>query len=355
MRSNDPFFFGDGLQATKREEFFRPPTDTHTNASQIGVPNSQSTLSRDQEHATGESQVGAKTQCVANRESQSAHSTSEPDAGATPTTPVPAPTATPTATGNVVADDNFSGRSAIRFGVGERLSLSSTMGTTGPLPSGAGLAWTKRSGLGTLTNSGLNDGNGSFVCGARSGAVILDLTVVGSAMAGTVLDTKNINVVEPNSGRITQKPSTGIWHVNNRASVGFKGEIFVGPNDVSFNQATFSEGAVAGTATGDLSMKNGENHSATGSWLPIGLGNSATGSKMLGQDTISTGQYAPPFPTGGTFHWPIPWQFKVGAEAGKTFTTADHRESVDTAGMATIQKAGSGPFSKNLADPSSSY
>lgn len=349
MRSNDPFFSGDGLQASKRDEFFSPVSATKLNASQAAGPNSLSTISKSAEEA----QIGTKSQCSRCGGSHDQESMSQTDGGTSPA--APAPTAAPTATGNVVANDNFSGRSSVRFGVGERLSLTSTMGTTGPLPSGAGLAWTKRSGLGTLTNSGLNDGNGSFVCGARSGAVVFDLVVVGSTMAGTVMDTKTISVVEPTTGTIRQKPSTGIWHVNNQASVGFKGEIFMGPNDVSFNQATFSEGAVAGTATGDLSMKNGENHSATGSWLPIGMGNSATGSKMLGQDTISTGQYPPPFPTGGTFHWPIPWQFKVGTEPGKTFTTAHHRESVDTAGMATIQKAGSGAFSKNLADPSSSY
>lgn len=349
MRSNDPFFLGDGPQASKREEFFSPASTTKANPAQSAGPNS---ISKSQKCDACEEHSGSIAGSGASRSNQGVRSTSQVDGGTPPV--APAPTAAPTATGNVVANDNFSGRSSVRFGVGERLNLSSSMGTTGPLPSGAGLAWTKRSGLGTLTNSGLNDGSGSFVCGARSGAVVFDLVVVGSAMAGTVMDTKTISVVEPSSGTIRQKPSTGIWHVNNKASVGFKGEIFVGPNDVSFNQATFAEGAVAGIATGDLSMKNGENHSA-GSWLSIGMGNSTTGSKMLGQDTISTGQYTPPFPTGGTFHWPIPWQFKVGAEPGKTFTTADHRESVDTAGMATIQKAGSGAFTKNLADPSSSY
>jgi len=183
--------------------------------------------------------------------------------------------------------------------------------------------------------------------------VTLVLKVVSGSAAGTMVATKTIAIVVPSSAHIVRQPGTNIRHTQGKASVGFKGQIFLAPKDVSFVNIQFREGHAVGSATGFLAFKNGEIHNETPSWLPVGNGNSSTGC-LAAIDTISTGDYSGPF-SNGQFLWPIPWRQRVGSNPETVFMTANHQENVDPTGKATIQKAGSGPFSRALNDPTVTF
>ncbi|MHA7058065.1 eCIS core domain-containing protein [Aquimarina sp. M1] len=276
-----------------------------------------------------------------------------PTTTTTPATP-PSSTAVPTVTGTLTPKDNFTGRSTTQYGVGEEIDLNFTTTATGPLPSGVGLEWTKKSGLGAVVNNSSNNGKGTFTAGDRAGRVELELKVVGGTHAGTVVDTKAFDVVEPSGAYMERTPGTGIWHQQGSASVGFKGDTYYTPKDVSFHYTNMREGSCAGIGTGYFSGDNGQVH-PVGTWLSVGTGNASKGSKDNSTDTVSTGPHTRTPYTAGTFLWPIPWQFKVGSGSAKTLTTANHSEVVDSTGKASISKAGAGPFSKELNDSSSGY
>lgn len=271
----------------------------------------------------------------------------------TPATPA-SNTSVPTATGTLTPKDNFARRSITRYGVGEEIDLDFTTTATGGLPSGVGLEWSKKSGLGTVVNNSSNNGKGTFTAGDRAGRVELELKVVGGANAGTILDTKTLDVVEPDDALMEKATGTNVRHTTGMASAGFKGSIFLRPMDVSFNNVVMREGSVAGVGTGFYARHNGRIHATTGSFPGFGSGNSTKGNKLVVNDTVDTGDDSAPFSV-GVFDWPIPWEFKVGAGAVKQFTTATHHMSTDSSGAATITKKGAGPFTKQVSDPTTSF
>ncbi len=261
--------------------------------------------------------------------------------------------ASPKASGILVPQDNFSGRSNKRYGVGEVLNLSSTVPTSTPLPAGVGLEWKKKSGLGTIANSGANDGKGTFSCGDRAGAVELELVLTGGSIAGTVLDTKKFNVVQPSGSYMIKQPGTNVWHEKGKASIGFKGLSYLLPKDVSFNKIERREGDGKGVGSGFFKRFDGYNH-PIGSWFSVASGDISKGSLVNTVDTVSTGPFDETYST-GAFTWPIKRQFRVGTSAAETFTTANHIMSIDSTGKTTIEKHGAGPYTRELNDPSKSY
>jgi hypothetical protein len=115
------------------------------------------------------------------------------------------------------------------------------------------------------------------------------------------------------------------------------------------------EGSVAGVGSGTYARHNGRVHGTTPSFVPFGPGNSATGNQLGSNDTVDTGDDAGPAFVAGSFSWPIPWEFKVGAGAPKQFTTATHFQTIDAAGATSITKKGAGPFTKVVADPTTTF
>lgn len=82
-------------------------------------------------------------------------------------------------------------------------------------------------------------------------------------------------------------------------------------------------------------------------------GNAQRPSLWSAIDTISTGDYLPPF-SAGTFNWPIPWLFRVAGGNEKEFTIATHHETVTATGATTISKGGVSETTQ-ANDPTSTY
>jgi hypothetical protein len=158
-------------------------------------------------------------------------------------------------------------------------------------------------------------------------------------------------IVAPTSAYMQQQPHTKIYHVQGTCSVGFLGEAFLLPKDVSFSGTQFLEGEAAGIGTGYFASINGEIHPLGGT-TPVSNCNIRTGCKAF--DDLVQMDGPPPF-ADGDFLWPIPWMYVVGTGTPSTFFTANHHQTCDPTGKGTIEKAGAGPFTKLSTDRTSYY
>jgi hypothetical protein len=261
----------------------------------------------------------------------------------------------------LTARDNFTGRNTTKFGVGEIIDLSFVTSPSASAASLGGLQWKLVSGGGTLT--GGTDGLGTYTAPGIAATVVLRLEIASGRGAG-IGQNITITVIPPSGAHLTK--TSGIRHTTGYASVGFKGQPFLEPTDVSFSNILFGEGTVAGVGTGFYSYLNGKVHAPTATFVVIVGCNVTTGCHTSPGvvDTVDTGDCGPlgcsdggpahAF-AAGDFKWPIPWQYQIGAGSKTQFTTATHHQTADAAGTATIEKAGAGPFSKMAGDPTSGY
>lgn len=260
-------------------------------------------------------------------------------------------------TGVLTPADNFAGRSRVRFGVGEVISLSFTSAPAVTAAQLGGLRWFITAGGGTLSGTSGTGGTGTYTAPGAGGTAQLALKIVSGRLAGTVVATRQITIVAPSDALMIRATGTNLEHTNNTWSCGFLGNIFLRPKDVSFQKVEFLEGTVNAVATGYLSNFNGLPHHGNPSWLPFGAGNAANGSQLTGRDHVFTGVKGPPPPPygNGDFLWAIPWFFRVigTAGAGTQFTTANQHHTADPTGQATAAKKGAGPFSRVPGDPTS--
>ena len=256
-------------------------------------------------------------------------------------------------TGVLTPSDNFAGRSNTRFGVGEVINLSFRATPSQTAAQLGGLKWFIDSGGGTLSGTDGNDGRGVYTAPATARSVRLGLKVVSGPNAGSVVATSTITIVAPSDALMVQRPGTFIKHTTGRWSVGFKGNIFLRPTDVSFRGIKWGEGTVAAVATGYLAPLNGKMH-PVGPLIMVGPGDSTKGCQVLGIDTVFSGDGGPPFSV-GDFLWAIPWEFSVGGSPRVSFTTANQHATADAVGTATISKKGAGPFARIPGDPTITF
>jgi hypothetical protein len=82
-------------------------------------------------------------------------------------------------------------------------------------------------------------------------------------------------------------------------------------------------------------------------------------------DTVATGDHAPTLPgpawPDSTHNWNIKWVYRVKGTTDTSFSgtkdlmQARHEAHITTTGATTIQKAGTGPFVRQAAAPTSDY
>ena len=218
----------------------------------------------------------------------------------------------PTFKGTLTPEDNFTGRSLSKYGVGEVVLLSMT---TDPAISTAGhvFFWELAPGSQGTLSSADTQGNAIYTAPASPCEVELVLKYTDSADVSHVIELHTLQIIEPSGAYMVQKPGSNIKHTNGFWDVGFHGHFFLLPTDVSFKNIQFREGTVPAVATGWLAHWNNQVH-ATGVAVSVSQGNSTTGCQVLGQDQVYSGRKAPPFGN-GTFHWPIPWEHRVNNSA----------------------------------------
>jgi hypothetical protein len=259
---------------------------------------------------------------------------------------------------------NFAGRSLIRFGIGEVVDLSFTTNPTGRTAASlGGLTWVVALGnnLITLVNDVGNVGTGHFTCKSEAGTVKLELRTPG--VPAQTKATKQFVVVRPSGATMALAAGFNTYHEQGVPSAGFKGAIYLHPNDVSFANTELREGAANYVGTGifrrgetslhDLSTSYNTIHPVLGTWVPMDTGeDSATGSMCSGIDTVSTraSQIGE-----GTFTWTIPWLVRVvGSREEMRVVAAVHSVTTDALGNMIITKAGA-TVRKNINDATSNY
>jgi hypothetical protein len=251
-------------------------------------------------------------------------------------------------TGELVPQDNFRGRSDVRYGINEQVNLSVTIKPAVTPAQAGGLQWRVVGGGGSTT-SGF-DGKSVYTAAETPGAVTLKLEITSgpSKSQGPTFDR---TIVAPESAYMRQKPQTKIYHTQGLCSVGFMGEAFLQPNDVSFGRILFLEGEAFGIGIGYYAGINGLKHEF-GLPNPVTGCNTRTGCKAF-EDIVQT-EDGPPF-ADGEFTWPIPWMYVIGTGTPSAFYTANHHQLSDATGKATIEKAGAGPFTKLSTDRTTYY
>jgi hypothetical protein len=262
-------------------------------------------------------------------------------------------------TGQLTPDDNFTGRSTTRLGIHERVTLGFAV-TPGGITSNdlGGIQWQKTSGDGNLTNNA-SDGVGTYRAPDSTGSTTLQLKM----LAGPSKDSgpsRNIDIVTPSDGYESKQPTSGIKHFQGFWSCGFLGDIYVLPKDVSFRALFFKEEDVGASASGWLSnfLSNAPHcNPSCGSFFILG-GDSQVGSRVNSDgDAVFSGAFDDsqhPYGT-GTVTWSIPWKYSVDNSNWNLIRTADQTATSTSTGRCTISKQGSGSFSKEASDPSSSW
>ncbi len=191
----------------------------------------------------------------------------------------------------------------------------------------------------------------AFTAGDSAGS-----STVKATRADGSICTLTFNVIEPSGGFLQRKPGTGVWHIHGKPSVGYQAELFLLPDDVSFEFVEFAEGLTHAKCTGYFKSREGYQHDPTPQGFlvilpPVVPGK---GSKVEGHDDIrgTDDDLGPPY-SDGTFLWEIPWKFRVSGGSPKQFTTMKQLKEIDSTGKLTITK-GNIKVSKELNDPTSS-
>jgi len=179
--------------------------------------------------------------------------------------------------------------------------------------------------------------------------------VIEAKVKGGVIETYEIEIIEPNGVMIEQEPGTEIFHMQGFASCGFEARAYLLPNDVSFKKLNIKEGSAKAAISGYFFYQtdNGDVHPET-NWLEFGSAVPGKGTKDGAFDIIHAGSDNHTPYIDGKFTWEIPWLFK--GEGGKEvkFATVSHVKEIDSTGRVTISKGGAS-VSAGLNDPTTDY
>ena len=242
-------------------------------------------------------------------------------------------------------------RARTRIGVGEEVVL-----TVNPGPA----TWTRTSGGGSLSPSRGSHTAVYYTAGDTAGNVTI--TAKGKGCTCTI----TLTVVEPSGWTMKKKLGTNLKHTNGRPDCGWKGIMYVHPNDVNFYNIETREKDSKCVATGSHSGFNNLWHGNYGgpdkasAWFPITSHSTTDGSTDNVPDTIHTGdpgatatRAAPPF-TVGSHHYPITMQWKVGAGSVKDFPVKNHEAEIFANGRCEMRKGGNTEHTM-YNDPTSTY
>jgi hypothetical protein len=220
-------------------------------------------------------------------------------------------------------------RTRLKLGVGERVTLNVTGGAAN---------W-------TITGGTLSAKTGTTV---TMTAPVRPGTVQVTADVGGTTASLTFNVVAPSSvyfHRVQTEHYNGI-----PPNAGFRADLYLGPDDVNFGEASFIEDEIYAKGTGSWKDKNGEGHSPNKSPLPC------TDTVVAGRGTATGARdhcwsgYVPGLVLTdwtGQASWEIPWHWRCSTGAGMI---GRYTQLVDTdaAGRTTITK-GNASFAADLS------
>lgn len=250
-------------------------------------------------------------------------------------------------TGTLNPQDYFYGRSIDRYGIAEKVNLGFLASPNVTINQMGGLSWRMIAGSGAVTQDSRN--NFMYTAPNFSSNETLRLEISSGPSKGNGF-TYAKTVITPSGAVARQTPGTGVGHEQGYCDVGFSLEPYLLPTDVSFSRLGFAEGTVLPTtANGYYAGLAGYPHPPSGPAI-VSNCDIVLGCKADFQDMPAILQGNPPCTT-GTFIWDIPWQYVIGATQFVNFSTARHHVYNTPPDRVNIEKAGVGPFSRAVSDP----
>jgi hypothetical protein len=258
-------------------------------------------------------------------------------------------------TGAINPQDYFYGRSTDRFGLLEKVNLGFLASPSLTTQQIGTLRWSIQQGFGSVTNDTNLNGAGIFTADRNAGSVRLALNIENGPSKGVGFLSDLLSVIAPSDAYIIKNPAVDVLHCQNYSSVGFQGFVYLLPKDVSFSNLYFQEDGGTIQAQGYYQNQNGLTHDPTGFGYSVNSCNIITGCEAF-YDTIYTNNWTGPF-SPGTLTWAIEWKYGFSAsdpiQSYVLFTYGVHSTVVNSKGTATISKAGSGSFTKEVSNSTS--
>lgn len=237
-------------------------------------------------------------------------------------------------------------RTVGKYGVGEVVNLSCVVSGGSSIAALGGVGYKIKEGSGAL--SAANPALGTAVFTASGKGETVKIAAYAQNNPSQELATAGFTIVAPSSLKFVK--NSHVFHTHGQADAGFRGDIFLQPPGVSYQNLEVREGEFKGKGEGYYAVQNNMNHPA--SVAAVGIVN---GNQVNGQDTIYSGIQGMPWSV-GKFDWYIPWQFRiVGTTDWTTFAYANHTQQITATGVVTIGKFNAGPFSAKPSDPSQAY
>jgi hypothetical protein len=237
-------------------------------------------------------------------------------------------------------------RARTRIGVGEEVKITIK---------GNPATWAITSGTGTLSpNTGART-SVTFTADDAAGSVTVTATGSGCSCVNTITFT----IVQPSNWTMKRKPGSNLRHTHNRPSCGWRGIMYIHPNDVNFYRVQARELDSQYVGTGSYSGDSGDWHGnypppdRASEWVTITMANhtDADGSKINAEDNIDTGDgdpaatgSAPPFNVGAG-HFVIVFQWKVTGSANlHNFPSVRQEDEIFSTGRCESRKGGNTEF-----------
>lgn len=226
-------------------------------------------------------------------------------------------------------------RARTKIGVGEEVGLTYSKGSA---------AWSITSGTGRISPS--SGAQTTFTASDTAGDVAI--TATGGGCTATITFT----VVIPSGWTMNRQPSTNLQHTQGRPDCGWKGIMYVHPNDVNFYNIETREkdslcvGLNSYISFNNLWHGNYPQPDRVSSWFPIVSHSDTDGSTDNAPDRIYSGDPGAPATgnstpfTAGSHHFPITMQWRIGTGSSHDFTIQRQEAEIFTTGRCEIRKGG---------------
>ena len=104
-------------------------------------------------------------------------------------------------------------------------------------------------------------------------------------------------------------------------------DVYILPSGVNFEKVKIKEDKCSGVGTLYYANKS-DQHPASTNWITMAGHLEGLGTMAVAPDTIPAGTTGPPYGTGGTFTWSIPWRYQINGVDKGGFATIDHVETL---------------------------
>lgn len=269
----------------------------------------------------------------------------------------------------MVADDNFTGRAALKFGIGEDVNLTNNLVPIDLSPDAVGITFeTVGTDVPPLSNAG---GRASHISDFYDeGAYAVSLVWKGkeldkkdfSFVVPTDAEYEPLSQLEPVPNTINQFYGGALtWHQSNSVTAGRHLWVWIKPSDVSFYKLIYLEGVAPYRPFGGISQIPGyqpTNHPQSPFPLTKGIPN--RGSRSVNVDTSSWILGSPPIaylspPGGEELTMPIGYAVPSMSQTN-WFGSVDFKAAYDVTGKCTIWKQSTNKvWSAEYSAPSSGF